>query len=202
LTLVEDGREAIAESAQESAQDGATIRRSRRPKVGLDEEREIARLYGDAGVQTSEIRARFGIGESSLYRIIQRQGVPLRGRSSSTTVPASQPAPAAQRGRRRASSGVRHVAGPLAAVAAATAGAELASATTPATRGRSARRTSVAQPRTPASPVTVRQASSNGHRFRIRYLGERVFEAQNIQDALLQAESLGASEIMAVARED
>jgi hypothetical protein len=39
-------------------------------------------------------------------------------------------------------------------------------------------------------------------RFRIRYLGERVFEAQTIRDALRQAESLGATEITGVARED
>jgi len=44
-------------------------------------------------------------------------------------------------------------------------------------------------------------AAANGKRFRIRYFGERVFEARTIQDALRQAESLGATEIMGVARE-
>jgi hypothetical protein len=38
-------------------------------------------------------------------------------------------------------------------------------------------------------------------RFRIRYFQERVFEAATIQDALRQAESFGATEIMGVARE-
>jgi transposase-like protein len=192
LTVVEDGQEASSASARESAPGGVTTRGSRRSRVSLDEQREIAGLYADASVPTSAIRARFGIGESSLYRIIQRAGVALRGRSGAATTPTTNPAPAAKTRRKRAPG-----TGPLGAAAATTVVVEPARATAIA-RGRRARRTVV----TPSASSSVVQVSSNGSKFRIRYLGERVFEARNIQDALRQAESLGATEVMAVARED
>ena len=156
---------------------------------------KFARLYADASMPTSEIRARFGIGESSLYRIIQRQGTPLRGHSAAT---AAQPAPGPKTHRKRSSSDGRRAAAALDTLVSTAAVAEQASAIAPATRGRSVPRRSVAQPRMPASPVAITQAqaSGNGTRFRIRYAGERVFEAQSIQDALRQAESLGATDIM------
>jgi hypothetical protein len=181
LTLVEDGQEASPESGQEPAPGGVKVRRSRRPNLRLEEEREIAQLYTDAIVPTSEIRARYGIGESSLYRIIQRQGVPLRGRSSGAAA-TTRRASTAKTDRKRASSDGSQGTGPVAVAAAVQA-----SAAAPVRRGRPARRASIAQPST--------------SKFRIRYRGERVFEAYNIQDALGQAESLGATEILAVARE-
>jgi hypothetical protein len=200
LTLLEDGQEASSESAQDAPSGDARTRGSRRPKLKLDEEREIARLYADASMPTSEIRARFDIGESSLYRTIQRQGVPLRGHISAATAPTTQPAQAVKTSLKRASSVGRQAAAPLAAAAATTTGAEPAGAT--ALRRLPAQRASIAQPRTSAGLVAIRRASGGGTRFRIRYVGERVFEAQNIRDALRQAESLGASEIMAVTQED
>ena len=45
-----------------------------------DEEREIARLYAETSTPTSEIPECFRIGDSSLYRVVQRRGVALRGR--------------------------------------------------------------------------------------------------------------------------
>jgi hypothetical protein len=197
LTIVEDGQEASSESTQELT-GGAKTRRSRRAKVSLDEEREIARLYADASTPTSAIRARFDIGESSLYRIIQRQGISLRGHLSAATAPARQPARAVKTRRKRASNDGRQAAAPLAAAASAPV-VEQASATASATRGGPARRPSGAQPLLPA---VIAKASSGGTKFRIRYLGERVFEAQSIQDAVRQAEAQGATEVMAVARED
>jgi transposase-like protein len=199
LTPGEDGQDASSEGVREATSGGVRTRGSRRPKVSLDEEREIARLYADPSTPTSEIRARFGIGESSLYRIIQRQGTPLRGHTSAAT--AAQPAPGPKTHRKRASRDGRRAAAALDTLVSTAAVAEQASAKA---RGRSARRRSVAQPRMPASPVAITQAqaSGNGTRFRIRYAGERVFEAQSIQDALRQAESLGATEVMAVSRQD
>ena len=67
----------------------------------------------------------------------------------------------------------------------------------------SVRRASVTQATT--SPVEHAASQTDGsarQRFRIRFEGESVFEAKDIQDALRQAESLGATEITAVARED
>jgi len=37
-------------------------------------------MYTDATVSTADIRERYGIGDSSLYRLLQRHGVALRGR--------------------------------------------------------------------------------------------------------------------------
>jgi transposase-like protein len=161
LTVVEDVQNVSAKNAPKP-------RGSRHPRLTQDEEREIARLYADTSTTTSEICARLGIGESSLYRIVQRQGVPLRGRTGASRAAASrrQPAPAPK---------------PQAAAAPTQR------------RGRTPRAAVVAS----SAP-----AASTGRRFRIRYHGERVFEARTMLEALRQAESLGATEIIGVAREE
>ncbi len=117
----------------------------RRRRVSKEEAREIGRLYGDTSTPTSEIRERFGIGDSSLYRIVQQQGVALRGR----TAPRARSKPAR---------------------AAATI---------------------VAVPR-----------GSDRHQFRISFVGEREVTADDVQDALRQAQSFGAVEVTAVSRID
>jgi hypothetical protein len=178
LTTVENGQAAASSSVQESTSGSASTRRSRRPKVSVNEEREIARLYADGNMPTSTIRAQFGIGESSLYRIIQRQGATLRGRTATGQ---------AQGGRASGTKGRR--------TGGATAGGKV-----PTPRGR---RTSVARPRASVAAIAAgTPVSSGGTKFRVRYQAERVFEALSMRDALRQAESLGAIEIMAVGRED
>jgi transposase-like protein len=71
----------------------------RRRRVSKEEAREIGRLYAETSTPTSEIRERFGIGDSSLYRIVQQQGVPLRGRTAARSAAKSPQArtPAARR---------------------------------------------------------------------------------------------------------
>src|SRR5439155_21956929 len=98
-TVLSDQKEnplSIVEPAQavsvEGVQDGdASFSRPedsrRRRRLTNNEALEIARLYGETSTPTSEIRERFGIGDSSLYRIVQRQGIALRGRSASSTRP-------------------------------------------------------------------------------------------------------------------
>src|SRR5919199_4452113 len=54
-----------------------------RRRLTSEQQREIARLYSETGTPTAEIRERFGIGESSLYRVLQKHGVSLRGRATS-----------------------------------------------------------------------------------------------------------------------
>src|SRR5690242_18413444 len=56
-----------------------------RRRLTSEQQREIARLYGETGTPTAEIRERFGIGESSLYRVLQKQSVSLRGRATSAS---------------------------------------------------------------------------------------------------------------------
>ena len=87
LTIVEDVQAASAEHAQAPVARVMKARGSRRPRLSPAEKREITRLYGDTSTSTSEICARLGIGESSLCRIVQLQGVlyvdgpPLRRRT-------------------------------------------------------------------------------------------------------------------------
>jgi transposase-like protein len=81
----------------------------RRPRLSKDEEREIARLYAENIMTTSQIREQFGIGDGSLYRAVQRQGVALRGRTAPRTptkAPQAQ-APATRRRRSPSTSRVR-----------------------------------------------------------------------------------------------
>jgi len=101
LSTVETGDDRSADSGQELP--ASTTRRdgSRRRRISQDEEREIARLYADNSTSTAEIRQRFGIGDSSLYRVVQRHGVALRGHTGlSTRSKPSRAKPAAGTGSR------------------------------------------------------------------------------------------------------
>src|SRR5438105_15255471 len=95
-----------------------------RRKLSEDQEREVTRLYAETETPVSEISKRFGIGESSVYRVAQRHGAALRGRTS-TSASSARPAaavaaqPAATTGTGRG--GRRRGAGRAAAGAAATA---------------------------------------------------------------------------------
>jgi transposase-like protein len=193
LTTLEDTQDVLSQSTQEPMIGSTGIRASRRPKVSPEDAREIARLYADTTISTAEIRARFGIGESSLYRVVQQQGTPLRGRMAATKTPA---APSTKKGGKRVPAAARQ-----ATTTARRAGDEGAGTNAQGRHRRPAPRATNGQHRTSAV-MAVAQPSSTGARFRIRFHGERVFVAQTIQDALRQAESLGATEITGVTRED
>src|SRR5919202_1518911 len=53
-----------------------------RRKLSEEQEREVTRLYSETETPVSEISKRFGIGESSVYRVAQRHGASLRGRTT------------------------------------------------------------------------------------------------------------------------
>ena len=59
-----------------------------RRRLTPDERREIARLYAEADASTADIRAKFGISDPTLYRVLQRQGIPLRRRGGGQSAPA------------------------------------------------------------------------------------------------------------------
>src|SRR5437879_9412606 len=85
--MVNGIQDTSAESPTEALPNAIQPALSRRRRLSPDEERDIARLYADTSTPTSEIRERFGIGESSLYRVVQRHGLSLRGRSASSAKP-------------------------------------------------------------------------------------------------------------------
>jgi transposase-like protein len=185
LSIVEPVEDVSTEGAHETQGSKVKPGGSRRRRLSTDEGREIARLYAETNTLTSDIRARFGIGESSLYRIVQRQGVPLRGRTSSSKAQVPQPAQVQNARRSGSSNSGRGAASPP----------RLTVAT-------NTRRASVASSRTLSTRSAASQPGRARQRFRIQFQGERVVEAQDIRDALRQVELLGAIEITAVARED
>src|SRR6266852_5586413 len=63
-----------------------------RRKLNDQQEREVTRLYAETETPVSEISKRYGIGESSVYRVAQRHGAALRGRSSTTSTAAKSTA--------------------------------------------------------------------------------------------------------------
>jgi transposase-like protein len=136
-----------------------------RHRLTPDQRREIARLYAESGISVAELRQRFGVSEPSVYRILQTQGVALRGRGAPRATAADGAATPAPNGRSRKQ--------------AARNGAP----------GRRSRRSASA-------------STSNGTtQFRIVYRSERVVSAADIRDALRQAESLGAGDIVGLTRE-
>jgi transposase-like protein len=171
----------------------------RRRRLSKDEALEIARLYGETSTPTSEIRERFGIGDSSLYRVVQRQGIALRGRTTSSTQPKTQPAQTPPARQTRTSS-PEQAQTPASQPRANTAprGPRI----TGRTRGAGVRRASVRAKTTAPSRSVASQTSGKRGQFRIRFIVERVVQAADMADALRQAESLGAIEITAVTRQE
>src|SRR2546423_500886 len=70
--------------------DGASTTRR---KLSDAQEREVTRLYAETETPVSEISKRFGIGESSVYRVAQRHGAALRGRTGAPAKPRAPRAP-------------------------------------------------------------------------------------------------------------
>jgi len=103
LTIAEPTEAVSVEEGPSGQMNTARPDGRRRRRVSQNEAREIGRLYAETSTPTSEIREQFGIGDSSLYRIVQRQGIALRGRVTSAT--GSKPPPAARARRAAARAG-------------------------------------------------------------------------------------------------
>jgi transposase-like protein len=154
---------------------GDAKRRRRAPRRNLTEEqkREITHLYSETSTPLPEIRQRFGIGDSSLYRLIQQYGGKLRGRTprATSSTPTTKRAGAAT--------------GPKSERRAATKGQG------PHTRAASTTR-SAASAGQSAGKVT----------FRVSFVGTRVVSATSMSDAVRQSAAFGATEITRVDRLD
>src|SRR5713101_7783140 len=92
-TPSEPGQDVKSAAPGRTAQGGGV---GPRRKLSDQQEREVTRLYAETETPVSEISKRFGIGESSVYRVAQRHGAALRGRT--TTASASRPAARAATG--------------------------------------------------------------------------------------------------------
>ena len=151
-------------------------------KLSDEQEREVTRLYTETSTPTPEIGQRFGIAESTVYRVARRHGVPLRDRPPASAgleheVPAISAAPEAPQARPEPQTGTP----------------------SPQTGG-----TPAATPRRPASArrATPKAAPGGARSFRVRFQAEATFEAADIRDALRQAHARGITEITTVSRED
>jgi transposase-like protein len=161
------------------AEEAGRVSRPRR-KLSDEQEREVTRLYAETTTAVPEIAGRFGIGESSVYRVAQRHGAALRGRAPASGRPEREPSTvsttvAVQQTRTRARASrtsPRSVQAPVAA----------------------ARRQEAAKP--------GMQRAGGARQFRIRFEREVVVEAVDIHDAVLKAEKGGATEIIGVRLED
>src|SRR5216683_4261834 len=80
------------------ANEAQRIRPTRR-KLSEEQEGEVTRLYADTTMAVSEIARKFGIGESSVYRVAQRHGAALRGRQTPPSAALAKPAATGARGR-------------------------------------------------------------------------------------------------------
>jgi transposase-like protein len=81
--------------------------RAKRRNLTEAQKAELGRLYAETTTPLSEIRTRFGIAESSLYRLLQQRGITLRGRSarSETSPAAPETRVIRRRGRRATATG-------------------------------------------------------------------------------------------------
>jgi transposase-like protein len=142
--------------------------RATRRTLTSDQKADVARLYSETATPLPEIRRRFGIGDSSLYRILQQSGVALRGRAAADATPS----PAASR---------------------PAADNKVQPARTPATTARKPRSST-----TVSAPTTNSRSTAPGIRFRVSFVGVETISAVDINDAIRRADALGASEILDV----
>jgi hypothetical protein len=172
-----------ASAASAEAKNG----RSPLRRLSDEQELELTRLYSETDTPVPQIASRFGVGESSVYRISQRHGASLRGRRSTGAAAASGATAAAKKTRAprkaaatgtapRAARGARAVpaaktetaaAAPAArapraarATRAPRATAAAAAAATPARAGRRGRRPAAAAATTTTTRTTGRATSA------------------------------------------
>jgi transposase-like protein len=175
--------------------DGGSSRRVFPPprKLNDEQELEVTRLYAETNTPVADIASRFGIGESSVYRVAQRHGAALRGR----------------RGRGAAADGASQAAPPpTAAPAEAPAAPRAGRTAAPRARARAAaptppRRAAAARPRGGAAGRARADAGAKPKgRFRVSFVAVDVIEAGTIHEAIAIVEARGATDITSVRRED
>jgi len=160
-------------ASDDAADDAAKLRRKRLSRA---DQAEVARLYGQTDTSAADIRQQFGIGDSTLYRIVQRNGLTLRGRVGSTARKPREARPATRRTAGRGTSPRRARGSATHALRLPQASAATLPAPTPVVDG-SSRRT-----------------------YRVRF--DALIRARDVSDALRQAAGLGAQEVVAITQQD
>jgi|SRR5579884_1572241 len=178
---------------------GQARQRSPRRKLSSEQELEVTRLYTETTTPVSEISRRFGIGEGSVYRVVERHGGQLRGRGAGAETGGTTG------GRAGAGTGGASGGGRRAARAAGGRGRGGARAASSAggQRGRGRQGGRQAAGRGARTRGAETAASGGGRaRFRVTFRGSQVIEANDVRDALRQAEAQGAVDVVEVTRVD
>ena len=164
--------------------------RGKRRNLTEQQKDELARLYSDTTTPLPEIKLRFGIAESSLYRLLQQRGVAPRGRiRRADSTAALVEAPSTRRARAKQ----------LVVDKAASLGKrQLPRATGMRSNLTVSRRKISAVRRATASPAT----GASRTEYRVSFAAVQVVVAKDIHDAIRQAHKLGAKEILQIERAD
>lgn len=62
-----------------------TAQKGTRRRLSEEQQVQIAHLYAQAGASVADIRRQFGVSEPSIYRVLQKKGVALRGRAAESS---------------------------------------------------------------------------------------------------------------------
>jgi transposase-like protein len=171
--------------------------KSRLRKLTDEQEREVAHLYAETDTPVLQIASRFGIAESSVYRVSQRHGAVLRART--TTGSSTAQASGTQATSTRPAARQRRTTGGASPAQGRTRRSSLPALEQPAPKDRPAG--SSAAPA--ASQATARPSNSGApRRFRILFVADKVIEAESMRDVIGKAEALGAIDITSITRED
>jgi transposase-like protein len=181
---------------------------SPRRKLTVEQAREVTRLYAETDTPVGSIARQFGIGQSSIYRLAQQHGVPLRQAAAASAADDHTPAPAGAGRSRAARAGA---VSPAAASGRGSRGRAPGTGATVRATSRVERRlvravttaeaAPAAEPKVAAKSGQQSRSGGVGHRFQVTFLAETVVEAADIQSAIRQVEALGATDITAITRE-
>jgi hypothetical protein len=180
-------------------------------KLSDEQEREVTRLYADTATPLGQIGQRFGIGQTSVARIAQRHGAPLRNPAISRAMASDKRGPTASAETGQAIESKTNQTSPEPAaqptVAPTAGGAK--SVTSRQRTAPVARRPRTQAPAVRATPVRTAMrrsrtagvaSSSELRQFVITFVAEQVFEAESALDALRQAMARGAAEVHSIVR--
>lgn len=170
-------------------------------KLTDEQERELTRLYAETSTPTAAIARTFGISEVSVGRMAQRNGAVPRRRGAARASAPDREAAGARSSRAAEAESVGQASNRRGRQRRADA-----SETRPNRRRQHARSDggAAAPQETVSGPKAAAQAGDPGgrRRFRIRFFAETVIEAQDMRDALRQAEALGATDVTDIVRQD
>jgi transposase-like protein len=168
-----------AENGKSSTPGRATGTRRR---LSPEQQGEVVRMYRSTTTPVPDISKQFSIGESSVYRLVQLHGVAPRGRVGVSAADRTPPA-----GESVVAGNNTHKAIVRRGGTAADRGpardhdrpAVVASGPTPSARA--------------ANPLIART-------FRVSFVGVQIIQASDVNDAIRQANALGANDIASVER--